>query len=218
MHAARHYGVKALGITLSEPQASLAMERIARAGLHGRCEVLVRDYRELDDAGGFDKIVSVGMFEHVGETMLSEYVRQAWRLLRPRGVFLNHGIARSALEQQRNEPTFSDQYVFPDGELLPLHVVLKKAEECGFEVRDVESLREHYVLTLRHWVHRLEAHHEQAVAATDETTYRIWRLFMSGSAYRFAKGALNLYQILFVKPLDGESGLPLTRCDWYREN
>lgn len=186
--------------------------------MRDRCEVQLRHYRELDDPSGFDKIVSVGMFEHVGETMLPEYFRQAWRLLRPRGVFLNHGIARSALEQPHNEPTFSDRYVFPDGELLPLRVTLKTAEESGFEVRDVESLREHYVLTLRHWVRRLEAHHQQAAAATDETTYRIWRLFMSGSAYRFAKGVLNLYQTLLVKHLDGESSLPLTRCDWYRNN
>ncbi len=215
IHAAQHYGVDALGITLSRPQAELANERIRQAGLGDRCRVEVRDYRELDEPEGFDKLVSVGMFEHVGEALLPVYFRQAWRLLRPGGAFLNHGIARRATDPLPKGPTFSDRYVFPDGELVPINVTLHHAEEAGFEVRDVESLREHYALTLRHWVRRLEAHHEQALQVVDEPTYRVWRLFMSGSAYGFSVGRLNVYQALLVKPDQGDSRLPLTRADWY---
>jgi cyclopropane-fatty-acyl-phospholipid synthase len=215
IHAARRYGVEALGITLSQPQADLASERIREAGLAGHCRVEVRDYRQLDQADGFDKLVSVGMFEHVGEALLPTYFRQAWRLLRPGGVFLNHGIARQATDPAVTSPTFTNRYVFPDGELAPIHVTLRHAEEAGFEVRDVESLREHYALTLRHWVRRLEAAHEQALLFVDEPTYRVWRLFMSGSAHGFQVGRLNLYQTLLVKPDRGQSSLPLTRSDWY---
>ncbi len=215
IHAAREYGARVLGITLSKPQAELANERIHMAGLDDRCHVEVRDYRELGEPETFDKIVSVGMFEHVGESRLPEYFARAWRLLRPTGVFLNHGIADVPGKAAASGPSFSDRYVFPDGELLPIHTSLRIAEMSGFEVRDVESLREHYALTLRHWVQRLESHHEEACRCTDETTYRIWRLFMSGSAYRFRKGQLNVYQSLLVKHQDGLSKLPLTRTDWY---
>ncbi|MDL1891906.1 class I SAM-dependent methyltransferase [Sphingobacteriales bacterium CHB3] len=215
IHAAKKYHTKCVGITLSKPQAELARERIRQAGLEDRCRVEVCDYRDIDAPSSFDKLASIGMFEHVGEKLLPAYFEQAWRLLRPGGVFLNHGIARSATEPVPEEPTFSDRYVFPDGELLPLYTTLRAAEECGFEIRDVESLREHYAVTLRNWVRRLEAHHTEAVAATDETTYRVWRLYMSGSAYRFWRGKLNVYQSLMVKSVDGVSNFPLTRNDWY---
>ncbi len=214
IHAAKHYGVEAVGITLSENQYRWAQEWIRREGLEGRARVELRDYRELDEAEAFDKLVSVGMFEHVGEEMLPVYFRQAWQLLKPGGVFLNHGIARNANRPwQRN--TFGDKYVFPDGELLPLWLTLKVAQEVGFEVRDVENLREHYALTLRHWVRRLEAHHQEALRIVDETTYRIWRLFMAGSSHNFLKGRHELYQTLLVKAPGGPSGLPWTRADWY---
>jgi cyclopropane-fatty-acyl-phospholipid synthase len=215
IHAAERYGVEAVGITLSGGQAELASERIRRAGLADRCRVEVRDYRQMDDPEGYDKLVSVGMFEHVGEAMLPEYLGRAWRLLRPGGVFLNHGIARSATEPAEGGPSFLDRYVFPDSELVPISTTLRAAEMSDFEVRDVESLREHYALTLRRWVSRLEEHRDEACRAADETTYRIWRLFMSASAYGFEVGRLNLYQTLLVKPSRGESGLPLTRADWY---
>ena len=217
IHAARHYGVEALGITLSQPQADLANQRISEAGLADRCRVEVRDYREIDESEGFDKLVSVGMFEHVGEALLPTYFQRARRLLRPGGAFLNHGIAIRATEPHAKGPTFSNRYVFPDGELVPIDVTLHHAEQSGFEVRDVESLREHYALTLHHWVRRLEAQHEQALQVADEPTYRIWRLFMSGSAYGFEQGRINVYQTLLVKPDGGASGLPLTRADWYAE-
>ncbi len=216
MYAAQHYGVDASGITLSQPQADLAKERSAATGLSDHCRVEVRDYRELDDPDGYDILVSVGMFEHVGAALLPAYFAQAWRLLKPAGVFLNHGIASRATNRPVHGPTFSNTYVFPDGELVPINVTLHAAEESGFEVRDVESLREHYALTLRAWVRRLEAHHEDALKYVDEHTYRVWRLFMSGSAYGFKAGSLNLYQALLVKPGEGgQSGLPLRREDWY---
>ncbi len=216
IYAAEKFGVQSRGITLSEPQAELANRRIQGAGLADRCRVEVRDYREVERPGEFDKIVSVGMFEHVGESQLPAYFDRAYQLLRPGGVFLNHGIARVFNESDKRSRSFSDKYVFPDGELLPISTTVRVAEKCGFEVRDVESLREHYMLTLRNWVKRLEAHHAEAVAATDEATYRVWRLFMSGSAYRFRTGSLNLFQALLVKPDGGLSGMPLRRDDWYR--
>jgi cyclopropane-fatty-acyl-phospholipid synthase len=216
IHAAQHYGVDATGITLSRPQVELANERIRATGLADRCRVAACDYRELDEPEGYDALVSVGMFEHVGAALLPTYFAQAWRLLRPGGVFLNHGIACRANIPAQHGPSFSDTYVFPDGELMPISVTLQAAEGADFEVRDVESLREHYALTLRHWVRRLEAQHAPALQFVDEPTYRVWRLFMSGSAHGFTTGRLNVYQALLVKgDARGRSGLPLTRADWY---
>ena len=216
IHAAQRYGVDVTGITLSQPQADLANERIAQAGLGDRCRVLVRDYREVDEPAGYDALVSVGMFEHVGEAVLPTYFAHAWQLLKPGGVFLNHGIANTVTGPQTRGPSFSEAYVIPDGELTPISVTLRAAEASGFEVRDVESLREHYALTLRHWVRRLEGRHDQALHYVDEPTYRVWRLFMSGSAHGFTAGRLNLYQALLVRTNEqGKSGLPLTRADWY---
>jgi cyclopropane-fatty-acyl-phospholipid synthase len=216
IHAAQRYGVQALGITLSQNQAMLANERIAKAGLQDCCRVDVCDYRDLNSAGGFDKLVSVGMVEHVGESRLQAYFQHAWQLLRPGGVFLNHGIARRTTDPEPAGPTFISRYVFPDGELVDLNTMLRYAEEAAFEVRDVESLRDHYTLTLRQWAHRLEVHSNRALEVVDEPTYRVWRLFLHGSAYAFTSGALNIYQSLLLKPDKGSSGLPLTRADWYR--
>ncbi len=216
IHAARAYGIDATGITLSQPQADLANERIAAAKLADQCRVWVRDYREMDPADRYDALVSVGMFEHVGEALLPTYFQRAYALLEPGGAFLNHGIANTVADPPVNGPSFSDTYVFPDGELVPISTTARVAEEAGFEVRDVESLREHYALTLRHWVRRLEANHGKALDYVDEPTYRVWRLFMSGSAHGFTVGRLNVYQTLLVKPdKDGHSGLPLTRAAWY---
>jgi cyclopropane-fatty-acyl-phospholipid synthase len=223
VHAGRHYGVQALGITLSQPQVDIARERIAEAGLGDRCRVEVLDYREVEPSAArgeepFDKLVSVGMFEHVGEVKMRTYFKQAWDLLPPGGLFLNHAIARPGWEPKADGDTFGNRYVFPDGELTPISHSLRIAEELGFEVRDVESLREHYALTLRRWVRRLEQRHDQALEHVDEVTYRIWRLFMSGSAHGFESGRLNVYQSLLVKPGSrGESGLPLTRADLYAD-
>jgi cyclopropane-fatty-acyl-phospholipid synthase len=214
MHAARNYGAKAFGITLSIPQAEMARERIREEGLEDQCRVDVCDYRDLESSLEFDKVVSVGMFEHVGEALLPEYFHQAWVRLRPGGVFLNHGIAGCAA-LKRKGPSFIDKYVFPDGELVPIDTTLRAAASAGFEVRDVESLREHYALTLRLWVHRLEDKAHEARGIVGDTAYRVWRLYMSGSAHAFTTGRLNLYQVLLSKPDRGESHLRLTREDWY---
>jgi len=216
IHAAEKYGASALGITLSEPQAELANARIRQKGLADRCKAEVRDYRKVDSSESFDKLASIGMVEHVGERMLPDYFKQAWRLLRPGGVFLNHGIAYRRERSSDASRSFSQAYVFPDGDPVPIDVSTRIAEDVGFEIRDVESLREHYLLTLRHWVRRLESHYGEAVRATNEATYRVWRLFMSASARAFEIGMYNVYQSLLVKPDRGRSGLPLTRADWYR--
>ena len=224
MYAAEHYGVEALGITLSQRQVEFAQRRIVEGGLDDRCRVEYLDYREVTPSTGpgrgpFDKLVSVGMFEHVGEAKMRTYFEHAWDILRPQGLFLNHAIARPGWEPKpEGEDTFSNRYVFPDGELTPISHSLRITEELGFEVRDVESLREHYALILRRWVRRLEERREEALEQVDEVTYRIWRLFMSGSADGFETARLNVYQALLAKPgPDGSSGLPLTRADLYQE-
>lgn len=217
LHAAQRFGVEAHGITISERQAELARERIAAAGLGDRCRVDVVDYRQLEEPGTYDKVVSVCMFEQVPEHLLPEFFARAGTLLRPGGVFVNQGIARHVDFEQsaRRGDSFIDRYVFPDGGVVPISTTLAAAQGAGLEVRDVESLREHYVLTLRHWVSRLEANRDAAIGATDELTYRVWRLYMAGSAYGFETGRLNVYQTVFAPPAEGRSGLPLTRDDWY---
>ena len=225
MHATRHYGVTALGITLSAAQAGLARERIAAEGLGDRCRVELRDYRALDDLAPFDRISSVGMVEHVGVENLPTYFAALHRALRPGGLLLNHGIVSVGaarplprwdwLEKRIwKRDAFLDQYVFPDGRLGPLSAVIAGAEGAGFETRDVESLREHYALTLRAWLTRLMRHRDEAIALTDERTFRIWRVYMAGSAFGFATGRLNIVQTLLAKTdADGQSEVPLRRAD-----
>jgi cyclopropane-fatty-acyl-phospholipid synthase len=215
LYAAAVHGAQVLGVTLSEPQAEWARQQIRAQGLDDRCRVEVRDYRDLDVSQAYDKIARVGMFEHVGQSKLPEYFQRAWELLRPGGVFLNHGISYSATYHRRG-PSFTDRYVFPDGELVPISTSLRAAEDRGFEVRDGESLREHYALTLHHWLSRLESRAEEARRIVGDTTYRIYRIYLAGAAHAFRCGRLNLYQTLLAKPVRGESGLPLTREDWYR--
>lgn len=225
VHAAQRYGVHALGVTLSAAQATVANERIFDAGLMGRCGVEVMDYRDLDESHRFDRIVSVGMFEHVGASHLPEYFGKAWRLLEDGGVFVNHGIVAAPLaggarrrlsDRVWRRGEFIDRYVFPDGELVPVARAVACAEDAGFELRDVENLREHYVLTLRRWVRRLEAVEEDAVRAADRETYRVWRLYLAASAHAFATRQIALAQMVFSKPdAYGRAGLPLTRRDWY---
>ena len=215
LYAAEKYGVDATGVTLSMPQVELANQRIAAAGLSERCRVDFRDYREVNEP--YDVLVSIGMFEQVGEDQLPVYFKHANHILRPGGVFLNHGIARRVVEPTWDPQNFSNAYVFPDGELSPISHTLRVAEDSGFEVRDVESLREHYVQTLARWIRNLENRHTEALAHVDEPTYRVWRAYMSASEYGFHSGRLNVYQSLLFKPAGpGPSGLPLTREDWYR--
>lgn len=223
VYAAEKYGVQATGINLSDPQVVFAREWIRRAGVTDRVRVEIRDYRDLDPDQPFDKIVSVGMFEHVGRANLPAYFSAVYRALRPGGLFLNHGIAAQydhapgligrLLFQQGQ---FSQRYVFPDGELVPISEALAVAERAGFEVRDVESLREHYALTLRHWVRNLEAARAEAVRVKDERTYRNWRLFMSVSALGFEIGETNVFQALLSRSRNDTAELPLTRAHLYQ--
>jgi len=227
MYAAEHYGVDATGITLSENQASLARERIDQAGLGDRCRVAIRDYRTLTAGDGYDKIASVGMVEHVGLSHLPVYFASAFRALKAGGLFLNHGIVslREARPKSIRDKIFArlwkadsfiDTYVFPDGKLTASADVISAAEASGFEVRDVESLREHYAMTLRHWVRSLEEKSRDAIALVGNHTYRVWRLYMSGSAHAFATAGINVIQTLLAKPdAAGRSNIPLTRDDIY---
>ena len=227
MHAAKHYGADATGITLSENQAAFARERIAEAGLSDRCRVDIRDYRTLTETDRYDKISSVGMVEHVGLTHLSVYFASAYRALKPGGLFMNHGIVSLGEARPRSvgervfrkfwrADAFIDKYVFPDGKLTATHSVISAAEGAGFEVRDVESLREHYAMTLRHWVRSLEEKTEEATALVGDHTFRVWRLYMAASANSFSRAAINILQTVLAKPdAHGKSNIPLTREDLY---
>jgi cyclopropane-fatty-acyl-phospholipid synthase len=199
-----------------------ANDWIEQKGLSGRARVEVRDYRDLTTYKAFDKIVSVGMFEHVGRRRQMEYFQCAFQALREGGLFLNHGIATQTLRSPSwlertllQQGQFSDRYVFPDGELIPVSEALVFAEQAGFEVRDVEALREHYALTLRNWVQNLETQHGEAVRLTDERTYRTWRLYMAASATSFERGNISVFQALLSKSARGKAELPLTREDLY---
>jgi cyclopropane-fatty-acyl-phospholipid synthase len=202
IHAARRHGVRATGITLSHEQAEFARQRVSEAGLEDQVEVLVRDYREM--AGEFDAISSIGMVEHVGRQQLPEYFQVMRRLLAPGGLFLNHGIVdRRDTPPRRRRRGFVGTYVFPDGDLLPLATIVNSAEEVGFETRDIEAMRRSYVLTLERWVKALESSREKAIAASSQTTYRIWRLYLAGSAVAFDLGAIGVHQSLLSDPARG---------------
>lgn len=201
IRAAREYGVQAHGITLSRDQYEYARERIDRLGLAGRATVELRDYRDLDDEAGFDKIASIGMFEHVGLANLPRYFDIARRLLKPGGLFLNHGITSREEGWKTDVATrFINRYVFPDGELDTVSNIQRVMERCGFEVLHVESLRPHYAKTLREWVRRLEEKREAAVRESGERVYRVWRLYMAACALEFERGETGVYQILLRKP------------------
>ena len=229
-YAVDRHGVEVLGVTLSDNQVEYA-----RARQRDSVTIELRDYRDLRDAP-FDKIVSVGMFEHVGRSELPAYHAQTYRLLKPGGLFLNHGISsrvpvtdvadgrkprqpagwhKRVTQRITGDGYFAQRYVFPDGQLVPVSEANLIAEQAGFEVRDVENLREHYALTLRQWVNRLEARRAEAISATDEVTYRTWRLYMAAAAYGFEAGRITVNQTLLSKPDGGKSYVPLTREDLY---
>jgi cyclopropane-fatty-acyl-phospholipid synthase len=215
IRAARH-GARALGITLSRPQFEEAQRRIAEEGLGDRARVELRDYRELD-AERFDKIVSVGMFEHVGRSRFAEYFGAAFKALRPGGLFLNHAIADESAARRGEKMTgFMERLIFPDGELVAIWDSLRSAEQAGFEVRDVESLREHYTRTVRVWRANLERNRATAVGVANEASYRLWRLYLAGSAQGFSSGRIGVYQSLLAKPDEmGRVDMPATRRDLY---
>ncbi|MFE2942529.1 class I SAM-dependent methyltransferase [Streptomyces sp. NPDC059255] len=216
IHAAREYGARVTGITLSREQAAFARKRIAEEGLTDRIEIRVQDYRDVRD-GPYDAISSIGMAEHVGSARYREYADDLYGLLKPGGRLLNHQIARRPEpdEGQYRIDDFIDAYVFPDGELAPLGRTVSTLEEAGFEARDVESIREHYALTLRRWVANLEEHWAEAVRATSAGRARVWRLYMAASALSFERNRIGVNQILAVRPADGGvSGLPLRARFW----
>ncbi|MDT9696686.1 cyclopropane-fatty-acyl-phospholipid synthase family protein [Streptomyces sp. P17] len=216
IHAAREYGVSVVGITLSQEQAAYARKRAADEGLTDRIEIRVQDYRDVAD-GPYDAIASIGMAEHVGAERYLEYADVLHRLLKPGGRLLNHQIGR---RPQRDESSyrvdeFIDAYVFPDGELQPVGVTVGQLERAGFEVRDVESIREHYALTLRRWVARLEADWDRAVRLTSPGRARVWRLYMAASALAFERNRIGVNQVLAVRtPESGASGMPLRSRTW----
>lgn len=213
--AARHHGVRAHGITLSQRQLEYARERIRSEGLQDLVTVELRDYRDLE-AAVYDKVSSVGMFEHVGLANLPAYYAAVQRVLRPGGLFLNHGITHDEEGWNRTVATeFINRYVFPDGELDCVSNIQLGMERAGFEIHDVEGLRPHYALTLRHWVQRLEARRGEALQEVDEVTFRIWRLYMAACALEFEAGGTGVYQIVASKRDRGIWPVPLTRNDLY---
>ncbi len=217
IYAAKHFGVRAHGITLSRQQLALAQSRVAAAGLEDRVTLELCDYRELDGRESYDKVASIGMFEHVGLKNLPAYFQAINRLLKPSGLFLNHGITHDTAGWHPSvSPAVSNRYVFQEGQLDPIGNIQTFMEGARFEIADVESLRAHYALTLRHWVDRLEASHEAALKYVNEATYRVWRLYMTASSLEFQSGELGVYQVLAVKRSAGDSGLPLTRGHLYR--
>ncbi len=218
--AAREHGVHAHGITLSERQLEYAHERIRAEGLQDRVTVELRDYRDLQSHGIYDKVSSIGMFEHVGLANLPAYYATVRRVLKPGGLFLNHGITHDEEGWNKTAATeFINRYVFPDGELDCVSNILLGMERAGFEIHDVEGLRPHYAMTLRHWVRRLEAQREAAVAEVGEAAYRVWRLYMAACALEFEAGGSGVYQILASNRPCGHRSqwpVPLTRRDLYR--
>jgi cyclopropane-fatty-acyl-phospholipid synthase len=208
--------VSVVGVTLSHEQAAYARKRVADEGLTDRVEIRVQDYRDVAD-GPYDAISSIGMAEHVGAERYLEYAQDLYALLKPGGRLLNHQIAR---RPERDESAyrvdeFIDAYVFPDGELAPVGTTVTQLERAGFEVRDVESIREHYALTLRRWVANLETHWERAVRLTSPGRARVWRLYMAASALSFEHNRIGVNQVLAVKtPEPGGSGMPLRSRTW----
>lgn len=215
LRAAAKYGCIATGITLSRKQYEFVRERIRAEGLEGRCEVRLQDYRDVPETGGYDRIASVGMFEHVGLKHLGAYFRKLGALLAEDGVALNHGITAAHPDNRvvgMGVGKFIDKYVFPDGELPHISLVLAEMSAAGFEVTDVESLRRHYARTCEHWTENIERNRAEAVRVAGEKRYRIWSIYLAGCAFGFARNWINVYQVLAVKARC-PNPLPPTR-DW----
>lgn len=220
-HAAQHYGVEAHGVTLSEAQLAFTREKIARLGLEGRVHVELRDYREV--TGPFDKIASIGMFEHVGLDNHAAYFTKLRELLAPRGILLNHAITRpakkttKAFRHKRPEYAAIVNYIFPGSELDHIGGSVTSLERHGFEVHDVEAWREHYALTTRRWCERLYAEREAAIREVGEAKTRLWLLYLAGVSLGFERGTIGIFQTLVTRRARGLSGLPPTRADLYTE-
>ena len=220
LHAAAAYGVRAVGVTISREQAALARRRVAEAGLEDRVEIRLQDYREVTD-GPYDAIASVGMAEHVGRAQLPGYANNLHALLAPGGRLLNHGIARGpdAGPRSSESRSFVSRYVFPDGDLQTLADHVGFLERSGFEVRDVEGLREHYALTCRAWAARLGARWDDALRLVSPARARVWRLYVSGAALAFERRRVGVNQIVATRSSSGAAACgawPLRRPDWSR--
>lgn len=216
--AAQHYGVQVHGITLSRSQFEYASNKLKELKLENQVTIELRDYRDLPLNQIYDKVVSIGMFEHVGLKNLSEYFSIVRQVLKPKGLFLNHGITTDEPNWKSSVSTrLINRHVFPDGELDTISNIQKRMEQADFEIFDVEGLRPHYAMTLRHWVNRLEKNHDKAVHLVGERTYRIWRLYMTGSALQFEQGKTGIYQILATGRTGGLPDIPLTRQDLYEK-
>jgi cyclopropane-fatty-acyl-phospholipid synthase len=218
-HAAERYDVHAVGVTLSENQVRFAREEIASRNLADRCVVYLRDYRDLPDDEPFDKIASVGMFEHVGKKNLPGYFAKIHRLLKPGGLVINHGLTSIGLRSGGLSPDLVDfihRYVFPGGEVPHLAKEIELMARNRLECADIECLRPHYAKTLWHWVERLDARRDEARALVGEKRYRIWRIYMAGYALAFQRGWMSIYQVLAGRPgATGELATPLTRDHVY---
>lgn len=219
IRASKKYGAISTGITLSKNQFEYAQDAIRRAGLENRCQVLLSDYRDLEEEGVYDKIASVGMFEHVGLKNLPIYFSAIHRLLKDDGLALNHGITSSNVASRKlgmGVGDFIHRYVFPHGELPHISLALKEMSSAGLEILDVESLRRHYARTCEAWSDNLEQHGDEAVHIVGERHYRIWQIYLAGCAYGFSQGWMNLYQVLCSKAQSGAlRQQPMTRAYMY---
>ena len=220
LHAASRYGARVVGITLSQNQFRLASERVAAAGLTERIEIRLQDYRDVPRTERFDRISSIGMFEHVGLKNLGEYFRIVHDLLRPGGVALNHGITSSDTESRSvglGAGDFIDRYVFPEGELPHVSLAIRELSAAKLELTDAESLRRHYARTLWTWSDAFERHLPRLTELAGARRARIWRAYLAGCAYAFQNSWINIYQLLAVRPgaSDDDFPLPLSRAYMY---
>ncbi len=215
IYAARKYGAQGVGFTLSRVQAEYARRAIDEAGVADRVRIELCDFREFHPDGSFDKATSVGVGEHIGHENLPLFFAKVHECLRPGGLYLHHTINLAPGQKRPRWTAFSHKYVFPNGEMQTILYVLQTGAGCGFEIRDVENLREHYVLTLQHWIRKLEANRERIVELAGEVRYRIFRLYMAGATMGFDRGVYNLTQSLFAKLDNGRAEVPMTRADLY---
>jgi cyclopropane-fatty-acyl-phospholipid synthase len=216
IRAAERFGARCVGVTLSERQAELARERVARAGLQDRVEIRLQDYRDVD--GQFDRVTSVGMFEHVGVQHLPEYFTKVQKLLAPGGVVMNHGITTCDIDSgptPHGAGEFIEKYVFPHGELGHLSTVIRAMQQGGLEVRDVENLRRHYARTCATWTDNFENNADYIRTLTDPKRFRIWHVYLAGCAYAFAHDWISLYQIVCGKAGEEPSQIPWSRRYMY---
>lgn len=216
IHAAKHYGVQATGVTLAGEQAKWCEKAIDAAGVRDRVKIVYSDYRDFKAPGEFDKASSVGMGEHIGAKNLPVFFGKVFECLRPGGCYLHHGIHLRPHTPFPLWTAFARKYVFPNGELHSILPLQDAATRAGFEVRDLENIRESYVYTLENWVKRLEANHDVVVKLVGEASYRVFRIYMAGATLGFKSGVYSLNQLLLSKPNDGSAGLPMTRADWYK--